>query len=159
MTDWEERIRIFWTDASCADPVLAFGSMQALVAERRDDDPAAIFEWASVHDFLGRAAEAIPLYRRALELGLDPVRFSQAQVQLASSLRNVGETTEAVKILEGMESDATVGDAHEAFLALALFDGGRPGDALRVALKALAKTLPAYRGAINHYADAIVDSN
>ncbi|WP_104190948.1 tetratricopeptide repeat protein [Cryobacterium sp. Y82] len=130
--------------------------MQALVAERRDDDPAAIFEWASVHDFLGREAEAIPLYRRALELGLDPVRNSQAQMQLASSLRNVGETTEAVKILEGMEPDATVG---EAFLALALFDAGRPGDALRVALKASAKSLPVYRGAINHYADAIVDSH
>ncbi|TFD28157.1 tetratricopeptide repeat protein [Cryobacterium lyxosi] len=40
--------------------------MQALITERRDDDPAAIFEWASVHDFLGREAEAIPLYRRAL---------------------------------------------------------------------------------------------
>ena len=132
--------------------------MQALVAERHDDDPAAVFEWASVHDFLGRGAEAIPLYRRALKLGLDPVRNSQAQIQLASSLRHVGETTEAIEILQGMQPDATVGDAHDAFLALALFDAGRPGDALRVALQALAKTLPLYRGAIDRYADAIVDS-
>lgn len=158
MTDWEERIRTFWRDAKGADQVFTFDSMQALIAERRDDDPAAIFEWASVHDFLGREADAIPLYRRALKLGLDPVRNSQAQIQLASSLRNVGETTEAVRILEGMERDATVGDAHEAFLALALFDAGRPGDALRVALKALGKTLPLYSGAIDHYADAIVDT-
>ena len=117
MTEWEERIRIFWSEVSGADQEFTFGSMQALITERRDDDPAAIFEWASVHDFLGREAEAIPLYRRALKLGLDPVRNSQAQIQLASSLRNVGETTEAVRILEGMEPDATVGDAHEAFLA------------------------------------------
>ena len=158
MTDWEERIRIFWSDASGADPEFTFGSMQALISERRDDDPAAIFEWASVHDFLGRDAEAIPLYRRALELGLDPVRNFQAQIQLASSLRNIGESAEAVRILEGMKPEATAGDAHEAFLALALFDAGRPGDALRVALKALGKTLPLYSGAIDHYADAIVDS-
>ena len=76
MTDWEERIKIFWIDANGADQESIFGSMQALIAERRDDDPAAIFEWAAVHDFLGREAEAIPLYRRALELGLDPVRNS-----------------------------------------------------------------------------------
>ena len=148
---------MFWLDASDVDEQSTFNSMQLLIAERRDDDPAAIYEWASVHDFLGREAEAIPLYRRALVLGLDPVRRSQAQIQLASSLRNVGETTDAIRILEDMESDATVGDAHEAFLALALFDVGRPGDALRVALKALGKTLPLYRGAIDHYADAIVD--
>ena len=158
MTDWEERIRIFWDDASSADPEFTLDSMQALIAGRRDEDPAAIFEWASVHDFLGREVEAIPLYRRALKLGLDPVRNSQAQIQLASSLRNIGETTEAVRILEGMEPDATAGDAREAFLALALFDAGRPGDALRVALKALGKTLPLYSGAIDHYADTIVDA-
>ena len=34
----------------------------------------------------------------------------------------VGEPAEAVRILEGMEPDATAGDAHEAFLALAIFD-------------------------------------
>ncbi|WP_233197157.1 tetratricopeptide repeat protein [Cryobacterium sp. N21] len=157
MTDWEERIRIFWLDASDADEESTLSSMHVLIAERRDDDPAATYEWASVHDFLGQEAEAIPLYRRALELGLDPVCLPQAQIQLASSLRNVGETTEAIRILEGVESDATIGDANEAFLALALFDAGRPGDALRVALKALGKTLPLYRGAIDHYADAIVE--
>ena len=76
MTDWEERFRIFWLDASDADEESTLSSMHVLIAERRDDDPAAIFEWAAVHDFLGREAEAIPLYRRALELGLDPVRNS-----------------------------------------------------------------------------------
>ncbi len=157
MATWEERIRGFWLEASDADAEATLGSMQLLVAERPDDDPAAIYEWASVQDFLGREAEAIPLYRCALDLGLDPVRRSQALIQLASSLRNVGETTEAIRILEGLGPDATVGAAGEAFLALSLFDAGRPGDALRVALKALGKTLPLYRGVVDHYADAIVD--
>ena len=96
-----------------------------------------------------------PLYRRALDL--DPVRRSQALIQLASSLRNVGETAEAIKILEGIRSDPTIGDAGEAFLALSLFDAGHPGDALRVALKALGKTLPLYRAVVDQYADALVD--
>ena len=157
MANWEERIRRFWLEASDSDADVILGSMQLLTAERDDDDPAAIYEWASVQDFLGREAEAIPLYRRALDLGLDPVRRSQALIQLASSLRNIGETTEAIKILEGVSSDPTIGDAGEAFLALSLFDAGRPGDALRVALKALGKTLPLYHGVIDRYADAIVD--
>ncbi|WP_104138332.1 tetratricopeptide repeat protein [Cryobacterium sp. Y62] len=156
MANWEERIRTFWLKAGDADAILSL--MQLLVAERHDEDPAALYEWASVQDFLGREAEAIPIYRRALDLGLDHVRRPQALIQLASSLRNVGETTEAIRILEGIGPDATVADAGEAFLALSLFDAGRPGDALRVALKALGKTLPLYRGVVDHYADAIVDS-
>lgn len=158
MADWEERIRMFWLYVGDVDEQSTLSSMQLLAAERPDDDPAAVYELASVYDFLGREAKAIPLYRRALKLGLDPVRRSQAQIQLASSLRNVGETTDAITILEDVESGATIGDADKAFLALALFDVGRPGDALRVALKALAKTLPLYGGAIDHYADAIGDS-
>lgn len=159
MANWEERIIGFWLAASDADAEATLGSMHLLVAERDGDDPAGIYEWASVHDFLGREAEAIPLYRRALDLGLDPARRSQALIQLASSLRNVGETSEAIRILEGIRPDATVGASGEAFLALSLFDAGRPGDALRVALKALGKTLPLYRGVVDQYADAIVDPN
>ena len=101
-----------------------------------------MYEWASVHDYLGREAQAVPLYRRALLLGLDEGRLPQAQIQLASSLRNLGEAGEAIALLERMEDSDAVGDARQAFLALALFDAGRPRDALRVALLALGKTRP-----------------
>jgi len=154
--EWDERIRNFWRDASDVDEQSAFGAMRSLIDERPEDDPAATYEWASVHDFLGHEAEAIPLYRHALSLGLDATRRSQAQIQLASSLRNVGNATEAIRILEDMESCESTGDAQEAFLALALFDAGRPGEALRIALMALGKTLPLHSGAITHYAEEIV---
>ena len=157
MANWEERIREFWLEASDSDAETTLSSMQLLIAERDDDDAAANYEWASVHDFLGREAEAIPIHRRALGLGLDPDRRSQALIQLASSLRNIGETTEAIKLLEVIRPDPMIGDAGEAFLALSLFDAGRPRDALRVALKALAKTLPLYGGVVDQCADAIVD--
>lgn len=153
--DWEMRIKDFWADADDADEEATLAAMKALIEERPADDPAAIYEWASVHDFLGRESEAVPLYRRALERGLDDSRRSQAYVQLASSLRNTGQPEEAVLLLEQMERDALVGDAPQAFLALALFDAGRPGDALRVALSALAGTLPLYGGVVRRYAEEL----
>ena len=54
MANWEARIKEFWLEASDTDAEATLGSMQLLIAERGDDDPAAIYEWASVQDFLGR---------------------------------------------------------------------------------------------------------
>lgn len=149
--DWNMRVERFWADANDDDERM-LKEMKSLVCERPGDDAAAVYEWASVHDYLGRESAAIPLYRQALDLGLDDTRRPQALIQLASSLRNVGETGEAVTILEQMHVSETVGDAPQAFLALALFDAGLPGDALRVALNALAKTLPVYQEAVKRYA-------
>lgn len=150
--NWEERIKDFWAGADDADVPGTLAAMKDLVDERPGNDASATYEWASVHDFLGLEAEAIPLYERALGLGLDDARRGQALVQLASSLRNVGRAGDAARILEQLEGDRIVGDAPKAFLALALFDEGRPGDALRVALSALAETLPLYGGVVRRYA-------
>ncbi len=149
---WEQRVEQFWRDADETRPEQAFTAMRALVAERGEDDPDALFEWASVHDFLGREAEAVPLYQRALDAGLASPRRPQAIVQLASSLRNVGRAAEAVDLLSVQEPDEVVGDAARAFLALALHDCGRTDEALRVALQTLAKTLPMYGRAVTSYA-------
>ena len=64
----------------------------------------------------------------------------------------MGEFEAAIRVLEDVEENDVAGDAHRAFLALALFDAGRPDQALRVALEALAKTLPLYRRAVTGYA-------
>lgn len=151
MDNWESRVQECWAQADDTDSAI-FRSMKTLVDERPDGDAAALYEWASVHDFLGRETEAIPLYRLALDAGLDDRRRPQALIQLASSLRNVGEFEAAIRVLEDVEENDVAGDAHRAFLALALFDAGRPDQALRVALEALAKTLPLYRRAVTGYA-------
>lgn len=154
---WDDRVEQFWASADDSEPELMLVRMQALIDARGPDDPDAIYEWASVHDFLGLEAEAIPLYRAALARGLAGERGPQAIVQLASSLRNVGEAGAAVELLSNRASDPVVGAAAQAFLALALRDAGRPDEALRVALNALAPTLPLYGRAISRYADELTN--
>ncbi len=152
--DWEARVAAFWAQAAADDSDIEgiLTGMKALVAERPPGDPAALFEWASVHDFLGRERQAIHLYREAIDGGLDGDRRPQALIQLASSLRNDGQPDAAIRVLNGMRPSDVTGDAGSAFLALALFDAGRPDEALRVALEALAKTLPLYGPAVARYA-------
>lgn len=150
--DWDARVAAFWAtaDDERADETVA--GMRALVAERPADDPRALYELASAHDFVGREAEAVPLYRAAIDGGLDPEHGPLAVIQLASSLRNVGEAAEAVALLEALPDDAH-GPGRDAFLALALHDAGRPTEALAVALRRLAPTLPEYRRAVAAYAE------
>jgi len=133
--------------------------MRALVEERGMDDSEAMFEWASVHDFLGREGEAVPLYRKALDLGLSGDRLPQAIIQLASSLRNIGEPATAVELLRSAPTSAITGNARLAFLALALHDCGDHDAALRVALEALAPALPMYGRAVSRYAAELTESS
>ncbi|MBE3078589.1 tetratricopeptide repeat protein [Clavibacter michiganensis] len=154
--DWDARVAAFWAtaDDERADETVA--AMRALAAERPADDPRAHFELACAHDFVGREAEAVPLYRTALDGGLDPEHRPLAVIQLASSLRNVGEAEQAVALLEAMPDDAHA-PARDAFLALALHDAGRPAEALAVALRRLAATLPEYGRAVAAYADELTE--
>ncbi|MEW5014152.1 hypothetical protein DOU15_14370 [Clavibacter michiganensis subsp. michiganensis] len=154
--DWDARVAAFWAtaDDERADETVA--AMRALAAERPADDPRALFELACAHDFVGREAEAVPLYRAAIDGGLGPEHRPLAVIQLASSLRNVGEAEQAVALLEAMPDDAHA-PGRDAFLALALHDAGRPTEALAVALRRLAATLPEYGRAVAAYADELTE--
>jgi len=152
---WETRVNSFWESADDEKPQRTLDEMRHLIDERPSSDPEALYEWASVHDFLGREAEAIPLYRAALDAGLAGDREPQAIIQLASSLRNVGQAVAAIALLENRPPDSVTGAAAQAFLALALHDEGRTDEALRVALRALAPTLPKYTRSVASYADEL----
>jgi len=85
------------------------------------------FERAAAQDSTGHADLAVPLYREALQQGLTGERRRRAVIQLASSLRNIGQPEESVTLLT-RELDAGsdhLDDAVRAFLALALLDTGR----------------------------------
>ena len=111
------------------DEVLA--AAVALADERPADDPAGLFERASAYDYVGREAEAEPLYRQALAAGLAGARRPRAVIQLASTLRNLGRAAEGAELLRA-EPDfpADLADARAAFLALTLLDAGRPDEAV-----------------------------
>lgn len=153
--DWDTRIERFWREADDTVPERMLATMRGLMEERPTEDPDALYEWASVHDFLGMEAQAIPLYESALRAGLSGNRRPQAVIQLSSSLRNVGRAEEAVRLLNAETSGGVTGDAAAAFLALALHSSGRPNEALSIALRALARTLPMYGNAVTRYADEL----
>jgi tetratricopeptide (TPR) repeat protein len=117
------------------------------------------FERASDYDSNGRSDLAVPLYREALELGLPGGLRRRAVIQLASSLRNLGQAEESAALLRA-ELDAgsdELDDAVQAFLALALADTGHEREAVSFALAALAPHLPRYQRSLANYARLLVE--
>ena len=79
-------------------------------------------------------------------------------IQLASTLRNLGQVDESIELLEEHlaqhPSDEWTGPG-AAFLALALASRGDERDAASVALAALADYLPVYSASVRDYAIAL----
>lgn len=83
------------------------------------------------HDRAGREPEAIPLYRQALELGLNRPDTRTALVCLASSLRNTGEHAEALAVIERARATYPDDNVVDAFTALIYLDNGQPARAVQ----------------------------
>jgi tetratricopeptide (TPR) repeat protein len=152
--DWEEQLADVWAALDELDEEAFLARIDALTGERGDDDAIALFERGAARDSTGHSDLALPLYRRALELGLEGERRRRAVIQMASSLRNLGRAEESVALLTAERdtgSDA-LDDAVAVFLALALADVGREREALALALAALAPHLPRYQRSAANYA-------
>jgi tetratricopeptide (TPR) repeat protein len=132
-SSWQDRVDKFWGTADDSHIEETLAAMKVLVAELDETDARGSFELASVHDFLGLEQEAIPLYRKALELGLDGIARERAVIQLASSLRNVGKPLDAIDLLQRNNFSDETQKAASVFLALAKFDIGDKAEALRLA--------------------------
>ena len=78
------------------------GQLQRAVdcASTRRKRAQALFRLAVFHDNNSREAEAIPIYRRALRVGLDPRRQTQALAWLASSLFKTRQPAAAMRSLQ-----------------------------------------------------------
>ncbi|KKX96797.1 tetratricopeptide repeat protein [Microbacterium sp. Ag1] len=163
MKTWDERIDEVWDDATgeeVSDDTIS--RIDALAAERGPDDARAEFERAGARDSAGRPAEAVALYRRALALGLDGEHRPQCVIQMASSLRNLGEYDEALAVIRAEEELAPDGpyrDAVACVHALILASAGRPAEGLSVALLALVPHLPRYHRSMTAYAHEIADAD
>jgi len=153
---WDQKIDSFYeNEFDESDPRGAIAKMRSLASERPADDAAALFELGGIHDALGLETEAIPFYRAAIAAGLEGERATRVLIQLASTLRNVGESSEAVSMLESAPPSGDDEAARQAFLALAIYDERRYGDALRIALLALIPTLDGYQRALREYAEEL----
>ena len=154
--DWETRVAACWADAPAMDEERLFAAIEALAAERPSGDPAAAYERGSVRDSTGRTADAEPFYREALASErLDAVRRPQAVIQLASTLRILGELDESERLLRAeLARIAASSDPHafpdqtRAFLALTLVAKGEAVEGAAHALLALAPHVTRYRRSI-----------
>ena len=157
-TEWETRVAAVWATLDSRPEAEFVAAVDALADEQPAHSGTAVFERAAARDSTGRSDLAVPLYRRALELGLTGERRRRAVVQLASSLRNLGRATESVALLEAelAEGPDHLEDAVRGFLALALVDVGREREAVSVALTALAPHLPRYQRSLGAYARLLV---
>ena len=136
--------------------------IDALVAELPDGSPLGAFERACAWDSTGHSDRAVPLYREALARGLSEAsgyKGRRAKIQLSSSLRNIGQAEEGVKLLTP-ELDAPsdeLDDAVRGCLALCLSSLGRDREGLSLVLGALAPHLPRYQRSMANYARALVE--
>lgn len=156
--EWERRLSELWASMDDLGEEEFLGRMEQLAGELPDDSAVAAFERAASLDSSGHSDMAVPLYRRALGLGLEGGR--RAVIQMASSLRNLGQASESVALLAAEREVGSdhLDDAVSAFLALALVDVGRDREAASLALAALAPHLPRYQRSLANYARLISDN-
>jgi tetratricopeptide (TPR) repeat protein len=131
--------------------------MEQLTAELPAGNAVGLFERGGAFDSTGHPDLAVPLYRQALACGLQGRRRREAVIQLASSLRNLGQIGESVALLteESARESDELDDAVDAFLALALFDSGREREAVSLTLTALARHMQRYQRSVQNYAKAM----
>ena len=142
---WENRMAALWDTFDDHAPDDFVAQVERLAAELPLQNSVGLFERASAHDSTGRPDVAVPLYRDALNAGLGGRRRREATIQLASSLRNLGQPGEAANLLsdELRASSDDLDGAVCAFLALALVDLGQPHRAVQVsaAIQSVARAL------------------
>ena len=158
--EWEQRISELWTSIDHHSEEQFVALMEKLAAELPAGMEAiALFERACAFDSTGHSDLAVPLYRQALELGLQGVRRRRAVIQMSSSLRNIGQAHESVELLTAERNAGSdeLDDAVIAFLALALVDTGREREAVSLALTALTRHLPRYQRSLANYAKLIAE--
>lgn len=157
--EWEQRCAALWAAFEDCDAAEFRSKIKALADDLPEGHAVAAFELASAYDATDLGERAVPLYREALDGGLDGHRRREAVIQLASTLRSLGQPEASADILlaeRGKTSDH-LDDAVTAFLALAYVDLGREREAAALALGALSRHLPSYNVSLARYAEAVTD--
>lgn len=128
--------------------------------ERHPNVAEIAYQLAWTCDTLGRHAEALLYYEKAIALGLPPNELSGAFVGLGSTLRALGQPARASEVLRAAKLQFPDNRELDAFLALALHDEGKHAEALALALELVCDTtddpgLTAYGRALRHAASKL----
>ncbi|MGY6039892.1 tetratricopeptide repeat protein [Aeromonas sp. AE23HZ002T15] len=116
------------------------------------------YEVASLHDMLGRESQAIPLYQKAIALGLSEVSLRGAWLGLGSSYRCIGQYAEALAAFEQGLTRFPDATEFRVFGAMARYNLGQHKEGMESLLAVLAETtadpaLVTYRRAMTLYAE------
>ena len=155
---WEARLAALWQSIDDHAPDDFIALIDGMAGELPPDSAVAFFERGAARDSTGHPDLAVPLYRSALAAGLAGIRRRRAVIQMASSLRNLGDPARAAAMLtdELNAPSDELEQAVRAFLALALVDLGREREAVAVSLTALSTYLPRYNRSLARYAQGLV---
>lgn len=129
------------------------------LSARRPGDVLVAYQTAWAHDVLGREAEAVPYYLRALAApGLRPEQRQGALLGLGSTYRTIGRYAEARATLQQGVDEFPGYAPLKVFLAMALYNDGEPKMAVQTLLTVLldrtgGEEITAYREAIALYAE------
>lgn len=126
--------------------------------ERFPDHPLVLFEVGGSYDVLGEEEMAVPYYRQSIAAGLQGDDLHECLVCLGSSLRVLGETDEAVSMLDQAVDEFPDRNSGRVFLALAQYSNGEADLAVSNLLSLLLKTtsdedILAYADALDYYVD------
>ena len=97
--DWEGAMETLWASLDALAPDDFVHRVDDLAARLPPGDPIGLFERGCARDSTGHSDQAVPLYRAALASGLAGLRRRRATIQLASSLRKLGDAAGAARLL------------------------------------------------------------
>lgn len=129
------------------------------LSEQHPQHAGVAYQTAWTHDSFGLEAEAVPFYRRALDLqGLPPEDRHGAFLGLGSTYRVLGRYDESLTTLRLGLAEFPDDAALRTFLAMALHNTGKSREAVQILLLVTAATsadpqVQRYRRAISYYAD------
>ena len=104
------------------------------------EDPLVLYEVGGAYDVLEEAREAIPFYERAIAGGLSGDDLQECLICLGICHRGLGDSSQAVAVLEQSVAQFPDDQSGRVFLALAYYSDGQYEAAVRELLEVLLET-------------------